>query len=100
MVDCSCQTTGRIYTFPIPSPNALARESIAWGEPEVKNSDMTVGELWHARLGHLGNPSLKWTSEAYPQFNILKKHVTNREVQSTTCVCVVLNVRLLERMAY
>jgi hypothetical protein len=87
MTDCACQTTGRIYTFPIPLPSALARESIAWGEPEVKTSEMTQGELWHARLGHLGDVSLKGTAEAYPQFGLPKKHVTDKGVQSNTCVC-------------
>lgn len=33
----SVQTTERIYTFPVPIPSALARESVCWGEDEIKD---------------------------------------------------------------
>lgn len=85
--DQASQTTERIYTFPIPMPTPLARDSISWGEPEIKNANMTTGELWHARLGHTGDPIMRMTSDKYPMFNIPKKHVTNAQVQSATCEC-------------
>lgn len=85
--DQSCQTTGRIYTFPTPLPSPLARDSISWGEPEIRNATMSAGELWHARLGHVGDPIMRVTSDTYPMFNIPKKHVTNDKTQPATCEC-------------
>ena len=87
MRDQTCQTTDRIYTFPIPQPSPLARESISWGEPEIKTACMSSGELWHARLGHTSDANMRVTSDTYPMFNIPKKHVTNEKTQSATCEC-------------
>ena len=85
--DQSSQTTDRIYTFPTPIPTALARESVSWGEPEVKTSVNVTGELWHARLGHVGDNIMKQTSNAYPMYKIPKKHVTNETTQPALCEC-------------
>jgi hypothetical protein len=83
--DRSCQTSDRIYTFPVPIPSPLAAESVRWGEPEIKA--VTPGELWHARLGHTGDPNMRATSETYPWFNIPKKHVTDNKRQPAVCEC-------------
>lgn len=85
--DKSIQTTERIYTFPTPMPSPLAKESVRWGEEEIKPAATGTGELWHARLGHTNDSNLKATSETYPMFNIPKKHVTNEKLQSTICEC-------------
>ena len=85
--DKCCQTKDRIYTFPLPQTAQLARESVSWDEPEIKTSCMTNGELWHARLGHIGDFAMKETSEAYKDFKIPIKHLTNTETQSKTCTC-------------
>ena len=43
----SVQTTERIYTFPVPIPSALARESVCWGEDEIKAITRGTGEeIW------------------------------------------------------
>ena len=85
--DQCCQTTERIYTFPTPLPAPLARESVSWGEPEIKNENMSKGELWHARLGHVSEGIMKLTSDTYPFFEIPKKHVTDEKVQPARCEC-------------
>ena len=86
--DQCCQTTGRIYTFPTPMPAPLARESISWGDPEIKTATMsTSGELWHARLGHSNNRIMQHTAEKYKTYKIAKKYLTNEEIQSEQCSC-------------
>ena len=85
--DQGCQTTGRIYTFPIPLPAPLARDGVRWGDPEIKTASMTTGELWHARLGHTSDVVMRVTSDTYPMFNIPKKHLTNEQKQAATCEC-------------
>ncbi len=86
-IDQISQTTERIFTFPTPLPSALARESVTWGEPEIKTSIMSAGELWHARLGHTSDDIMRHTSQMYPMFNIPQKHVTNTKTQSAKCEC-------------
>jgi hypothetical protein len=85
--DQCVQTTQRIYTFPTPIPSLIARESVSWGEDEIKTAMMSTGELWHARFGHTSDPNIKATSQAYPMYDIPKKHVTNEKVQSAMCEC-------------
>ena len=41
-IDQISQTTEHIFTFPTPLPSALARESVTWGEPEIKTSIMSA----------------------------------------------------------
>ena len=85
--DQCCQTTGRIYTFPTPLTAPLARESVSWGEPDIRTATMTTGELWHARLGHTSDTIMKMTSDMYPMFNIPKRHVTNDKTHPAKCAC-------------
>ncbi len=85
--DQCVQTTTRIYTFPTPIPSLIARESVSWGEDEIKTAIMSTGELWHARFGHTSDPNMKATSQAYPMYDIPKKHVTNDKIQSSMCEC-------------
>ena len=85
--DQACQTTDRIYTFQIPLPSALTSESVSWGEPEIKREISSMGELWHARLGHTGDQNLRATSKAYPAYNIPTRQVTDKTVQPATCEC-------------
>ena len=82
-----CQTTGRIYTFPVPLPSPLAQDSVTWGEPEIKNANMTIGELWHARLGHTSDNIMRMTGDAYPMYKIPRKHVSDENKQSAVCEC-------------
>ena len=82
-----CQTTGRIYTFPVPLPSPLAQDSVTWGEPDIKNAEMTPGELWHARLGHTSDNIMRMTGEAYPMYKIPRKHVSDENKQSAVCEC-------------
>ena len=83
----SVQTTERIYTFPVPIPSALARESVCWGEDEIKDITRGMGELWHARFGHTSDSNLRATSDAHPMFKIPKKQVTNEKAQPAVCEC-------------
>ena len=85
--ECGAQTIERIYTFPVELPTALTSDSVSWGEPIIKNANMSLGELWHARLGHASDKVMTATSEAYPQVQIPKKHVTNKIQQPALCEC-------------
>jgi hypothetical protein len=68
------QTTDRIFTFPIPMPTPITAECVSMGEPEIKESQTTSGELWHARLGHISDDLIKLTSKAYPEYKIPQKY--------------------------
>ena len=89
------QTTERIYTFPIQLPTALATESVSWGEPAIKNSTMSPGELWHTRLVHVSDNIMAATATAYPFFEMPKRHVTNKKDQAAVCVSVVHGAKRL-----
>ena len=71
--DVSTQTTSRIYTFPVPLQQQLARESVTWGTPYIREELIHRGELWHARHGHC-NDEIMSCMALYSLFNV-PKHV-------------------------
>ena len=85
--DVNTQTTERIYTFPMPIPAPIDMKSVTMGEPELKAAVKAKGELWHARLGHVNEETLQFTREAYPEYGIPRKFLTDSTVQAGKCEC-------------